>query len=124
MIEPASPIVPGHDDGGVRPVGLLPIAFTIEATQEGPPVVGGDPAWSEFVPVGMTQLTCGELAVADIGENWRWSLRGMYSTYWLTHSEPTHAVALGGVALGPHMCWMALGPVHRAIRQKVCSSAN
>src|SRR5579864_5022530 len=39
----------------------VPIAFTTEATHDGPPVFAVLPAWSEFFPSGVTQLTFGNL---------------------------------------------------------------
>jgi hypothetical protein len=75
------------------------MAFTMEATQEGPPVDPMDPAWSEFAPVGITQLTC---ASFPLEMSVRTCVSGI--TTLLVQSEPVHAVALGGGTLGPHMC--------------------
>ena len=84
------------------------MALTMEATQDGPPVPFTFPAWSEFAPVGMTQLTCARL---PFKMSVRTCVSGM--TTLLIQSEPVQAVAFGGGTLGPHMCWMALGLVHK-----------
>src|SRR5216683_4711143 len=79
--------------------GLLPIALTMEATQDGPPVALVFPGWSELSPVGITQFTCGRLWLLISVRTWV-SLR----TTLFTQIGAMHAVALGGVAFGPHIC--------------------
>ena len=49
VVVPATPIVPANEDGSVGPITLpiltrcIPMALTMEATQEGPPTVFGLP---------------------------------------------------------------------------------
>src|SRR5712692_2147801 len=82
--------------------GLLPMALTIDATQDGPePSV--PTGWSDACPFGITQLTAGSWPFA-ISVNTRVCCRMTL----LVQSGPVHTVP---VASGTHICRIALGPV-------------
>src|SRR5262249_45605903 len=81
---------------------LLPIAFTMEATQDGPPP-SFTLAWSEFWPEGITQLTERRLHAA-ISVN---TSTGFRSTL-ADQSFPVHSPPS---PLDWQICWIALGAV-------------
>src|SRR5271170_5685205 len=73
---------------------LVPMAFTTDATHEGPsPVL--DRAWSEDLPSGMTQLTAGSCPLEMSVSTW------VSMTTLLIHSGLVQGVP--GPLL-PHMC--------------------
>lgn len=73
--------------------GLAPMAFTIDATHDGPEP-SFDDAWSDAAAVGITQLTCGNFP-AEMSV--RTCVEGVITLF---------------VQSGPlRKCWMAFGPV-------------
>lgn len=87
---------------------LTPIAFTMEATHEGPPP-SLKPAWSEFAPLGTTQLSDRRLQLAVSCK----TSAGLRSTLF-DHSGP---VQIPPGLLGSQICSIALGAVQIPLRR-------
>src|SRR5579864_4827979 len=82
---------------------LLPMAFTSDATQAGPPPVL-DRAWSELAAVGITQVICLNRQVGLL-TSFRKSA-GLVTSTLFVHSDAVHCPLTG-----PQMWRIALGAV-------------
>src|SRR5437763_14115904 len=81
---------------------LVPMASTMFATQDGPPVVFTLPAWSEFAPSGITQDTPRKPHLEEMSVK---TSEGARSTFVL-HSLPEHFWARTR-----QMCLIAFGAI-------------
>ena len=82
--------------------GLVPTALTMDATQDGPPVLSRLPEWSEFYPSGVTQETPRSLHLVRMSDKTADGLGSML----LVNSLPVHCPS---TAL--QMCLIAFGAI-------------